>query len=347
MTRPCYISGMTRPLTLFAAAALSPLALLGLGATIGGYWALLSLAYMALATVVLDLLIPFAVGQADDREFPAADVLVMALGTGTLVALPILVWAIAGNSLLSTTERAALFLAAGLWFGQVSHPTAHELIHRRQRPLFALGTAVYTALLFGHHASSHRLVHHRHVASAADPNTARAGESYYRFLIRAWTGSFRLGWQAESALRRKASGLHPYAIYISGAALALLTGYAIAGLPGLLVWAGLGLHAATQILLSDYVQHYGLQRPLIANKPAPVTDAHSWNSPHWFSSALMLNAPRHSDHHSHPSRPFPALRLDPDAPTLPWPLPLACLIALFPAVWRPRMQRELDRLPNP
>ena len=128
MTRPCYIPGMTRPLplTLFAAAALSPLALLGLGATIGGFWPLLALAYMALATILLDLLIPIAAGQSD-AEFPAADALLVALGAGTLIALPIVVWAIAGCSPLGPVARIALFLAAGLWFGQVSHPAAHEL----------------------------------------------------------------------------------------------------------------------------------------------------------------------------------------------------------------------------
>ena len=337
------------PLTLFTIAAAGPLILLALGGTLGGVWPLLALAYMALAAVLLDLLIPLVAGEADVREFPAADALLVLLGLGTLIALPALVWAIAGDSTLGLPARIALFFAAGLWFGQVSHPTAHELIHRPQRPLFALGTAIYTALLFGHHASSHRLVHHRHVASPADPNTARKGESYYRFLLRAWVGSFRHGWRAETALRQnavgqKAQSLHPYAIYIGGAVLALTTGFLIAGLPGVLVWAGLGLHSATQILLSDYVQHYGLQRERTGPKLAPVGDAHSWNTPHWFSSALMLNAPRHSDHHSHPSRAYPALRLPPDAPILPWPLPLACLIALIPALWRPRMQRELDRL---
>ena len=78
-------------------------------------------------------------------------------------------------------------------------------------------------------------------------------------------------------------------------------------------------------------------------KPEPVTAAHSWNTPHWASSALMLNAPRHSDHHTHPQRPYPALRLPDDAPQLPWPLPLACLIALFPPFWRRKMAPELAR----
>ena len=72
----------------------------------------------------------------------------------------------------------------------------------------------------------------------------------------------------------------------------------------------LAVYAQLQILLADYVQHYGLRRQTGADgRPEPVGDGHSWNTPHWFSSALMVNAPRHSDHHLHPTRPYPGLRL--------------------------------------
>jgi alkane 1-monooxygenase len=92
--------------------------------------------------------------------------------------------------------------------------------------------------------------------------------------------------------------------------------------------------------LSDYVQHYGLRRAAGER----VATAHSWNAPQWFSSSLMLNAPRHSDHHAHPTRPYPALRLEDDAPILPWPLPLACFVALIPRLWRRKMARALTKL---
>ena len=59
----------------------------------------------------------------------------------------------------------------------------------------------------------------------------------------------------------------------------------------------------------------------------------------------MLNAPRHSDHHANPLRPFPALRLPPEAeaPRLPWPLPLACALALMPRLWRRAIRPHLAR----
>lgn len=328
---------------LFALASISPLALLLLTLGLGGVWPWLAFAYMIITALALDLLLPLAAGDTTDEEFPAADPLLAILGVATLITLPLLVWAVAGPSGFGTLTRIAIFLTGSYWFGLVGHPAAHEMIHR-PRPLFWLGLACYTALLFGHHVSAHRLVHHRHVASPQDPNTARAGEGFYRFVFRAGFGSFRQGFRAEQALLRQRPGLNPYILYASGAIACLVVGYALAGWPGLLVWLAFGLHGGMQILLSDYVQHYGLNRARTADgKLAHVGPAHSWNAPHLVSSALMLNAPRHSDHHAHPARPFPGLHLAGDAPMLPWPLPVACIVAMCPPLWRRRMDPLVAR----
>lgn len=335
------------PLGLFAAAALSPLLLIGLGIAWGGVWPWLAVLWMGFATVVLDILLLWVAGDGDAAEFPAADALLVILALSALAALPLLTWAVAGSSELGLAQRLALFLAGGLWFGQVGHPAAHELIHR-PRPLFSLGVALYSALLFGHHASAHRLVHHRFVATDQDPNSAPAGEGLYAFIRRAWPASFRAGWQAERALRARAGSRRrpsPYAAYIAIALMGLSLAAALAGPTGTLVWLGFGLHFGFQVLLSDYLQHYGLRRGLRPDgTPVPVGPGHSWNTPHWFSGAMMLNAPRHSDHHAHPDRPFPALRLPPKAPLLPWPLPLAGALALHPRLWRRRMAPLLASL---
>ena len=318
------------PLSAFALAALSPLGLLVLACLWGGPWVWLALGWIALAAVVIDLALPLAAGESE-AEFPGSDLLLVAVGLGVILALPLVVRAAVAQG---WPAGLGLALAAGLWFGQVGHPAAHELIHRPGRVLHGLGVAVYALLLFGHHASAHRLVHHRHVATGEDPNSARAGEGYYRFLLRAWPGSIRAGLAAERRLRGHAG---PYRTYALGALAGLVCGYVLGGLAGLVVWAAIGLHFGAQVLLSDYVQHYGLRRAA----GEPVGPGHSWNAPQWFSSALMLNAPRHSDHHAHPARPYPALRLARGAPILPWPLPLACLVALYPPLWRRRMARAL------
>lgn len=333
-------------MTLFALASMAPVGLLAVGVVWGGVWALAAVLYLTLVSLCLDQAIPLVAPDAAEADtFPAADALLAVLAVCHLVALPLAVWAIAGASGLGAGARVALFVGFGMFFGQVMNPAAHELIHRSGRGLFRLGMAVYTSLLFGHHTSAHRLAHHRHAASAEDPNTARGRESFYRFAPRAWAGSFRAGLAAENARRAGGGGgLHPYAIYLGGAVLCLGLAFAIAGVAGVAVWIGLSAYATAQLLLSDYVQHYGLSRARLPDgRLEPISDRHSWNAAQWFSSSVMLNAPRHSDHHAHPARPYPALRLPaPDrAPRLPCSLPAACTIALIPPLWRRMMDPRL------
>lgn len=327
---------------LFIAATLGPVPLLLLGALLGGVWIWLALGTMMVLFVTLDRLVERALlvwPSSNPGEFPTNDRLCVALALAHLAVLGTVIAALSGAP--GGLASAGLFVAAGLWLGQVSNSNAHELIHRPQKALFRTGMWIYISLLFGHHTSAHRRVHHRLVASAQDPNSARLGESFWAFAPRAWLGSFRAGWRAESALLARHGGAswvhHPYLVYGLGAAgcLALVGG--LGGLPALIWYVALAIYAQTQLLLSDYVQHYGLMRDAPApGRLAPVGAAHSWNAPHAATGTMLLHAPRHSDHHAHPGRPFPDLRIASPAemPTLPYALPVMAVIALFPPLWR-------------
>jgi alkane 1-monooxygenase len=95
--------------------------------------------------------------------------------------------------------------------------------------------------------------------------------------------------------------------------------------------------------MSDYVQHYGLTRKVGPDcKPAAVAPQHSWNAPHWFSALVMLNAARHSDHHAHPARVFPALGLPQNGAVLPHSLAVMGFMALAPRRWRAVMHPLLE-----
>ncbi|KPQ08014.1 MAG: alkane 1-monooxygenase [Rhodobacteraceae bacterium HLUCCA12] len=323
------------PIAVFALASLSPALFLMLGALFGGPWILLALIHVTLFAFFMDRLVAWV--PPNGGEFPAGDGLLVALGVSHLALLPLGVWSL--STQLHGLDWLAGFAAFGLWLGQIGNSAAHELIHRRNRALYQLGRWMFVAILFGHHASSHRLVHHLHVASPADPNSPRRGQSYYGFLPRAWIGSFRAGLAAERALlARQARGrkrLNPYVVHIVGALAFLALALVTLGWTGLAVYLALSLHAQSQILMSDYVQHYGLRRRKLANgRLEPVGTAHSWNGGYWFSAAMMLNAPRHSDHHAHPARPYPQLRLPQGAPMLPAPLPAMAVVALVPPWWR-------------
>jgi len=330
----------------FGLATLTPAALIGVGAFIGGGWVVAAVVYLTAVTSLLDRLIKKETAASAASQDAALSV---AIALTHLCLLPIVVWSMT-NPALSSLAKAGIFFAAGLWFGQISNANAHELIHRPTRALHRLGMWCYITLLFGHHTSAHVLVHHPHVATPADPNTSRKGESLYRYMIRAWIGSFRQGYLAEKArLARieRPAWRNPYVVYTGGAVLCLGAAFVLGGWTSLLAYASLCLYAQSQLLMSDYVQHYGLVRAVRENgKPEPVTAKHSWNSPHWFSSLMLLNATRHSDHHAHPGRPYPELSIPDEAPTLPHPLPLMASIALIPPLWRRTMDPRVARWRN-
>ncbi|WP_282025551.1 alkane 1-monooxygenase [Limimaricola cinnabarinus] len=319
----------------FATATLLPLPLIAAAMLWGGAWAFAAPLALALLTAALDEIGARLAPPRPGAEFPASAALTLAIGLSHFALLGGAVWALSGGW-LTLGEKAGLFAAAGLWLGQVSNANAHELIHAPARGPRRLGVAVYVSLLFGHHASAHPLVHHVRVATRDDPATARRGEGFWRYAPRAWRGGFREGLRMESARRRgHPRWRHPYLHYAGGAALALGLSALLAGWRGVAAHLALAGFAQLQLLLSDYVQHYGLER---ARGPdgriEPVGARHSWNSPHPVSSWMMLNAPRHSDHHARPARPYPALDLPEAAPMLPRSLPVMACLALWPRFWR-------------
>lgn len=323
----------------FTLATIAAYLLVFLAAFAGGVSGWLALGAITVLVFVLDRVIARDLGNADpEAEFPAADRLLTALALLHFLALITAIPAVAGDSGLVGSERAVVALTAALVMGQISHPVAHELIHRPSRHLRLLGKLIYTSILFGHHASAHLRVHHVHVGSKGDPNSARWGEGFWRFLRRAWPGGFLAGLRAENRLRhsRGTALSHPYTLYIGGAVAMGALCALLAGVWGVASLIFISLYAQIQIFLSDYVQHYGLRRATLASgRLEPVGPQHSWNAPYACSSAMTLNAPRHSDHHVTPARPYPALQMRPaDMPTLPHSLPVMAVLALFPPLWR-------------
>lgn len=324
----------------FAIATVIPAILLICGAFWGGLWLRAALVSVIFAWIALDPL-----GQDTDQPAPGAETLLILLAVAQLAAMPLGTWALATQ--FTGVDWFVCFLAFGTFLGQIGNPAAHELIHRAARLPRLLGAAFYTATLFGHHTSAHRLVHHSHVATPLDPNSARRGQGFWRFWPRAWIGSFRAGYAAEQALVARSQGRYrnPYPLYIAGGLACVGAAWVLWGWQGALCFTLLAAHSQSQIVVSDYVQHYGLRRAQTeGGRYEPVGTRHSWNASGWYSSALMLNAARHSDHHAHPARPYDALRVPEDAPRLPAPLPAMALLALIPPLWRRVMDPRVAAL---
>lgn len=356
---------MAKANLFFKMTALLPLPFLALSPLLGGSLAFVALFYLSIFAFLADEAL-IATDEATRKpgwiDSTLADAVPSILGIAHLVLLPLAILSVANGS-QGLGEKTVMFLAFGLFFGTIGTANAHELIHRSGWFRPSLGKWVFTSILFGHHVSAHLAVHHRHAATPLDPNTAALNQGFYRFLARAWRGSFRAGLAAERD-RLAISGrpaLHPfnpYLIYCLGAAVFVALACVLAGVSGVLIYFGYAAIAQTHLLLSDYVQHYGLHRQVNSDgKYEPVSIHHSWNAPHVFSAALMLNAPKHSDHHAHPSLRYTELRARTaeGVPLLPYSLPVMSCLALIPPLWRKVMnplvadqykQRDLDPLKN-
>ncbi len=330
----------------YAAITVPPLLLLILAGTAWGGFAWVALLWLTLVAAVADkLLEPPSAPEAEEITEPWSDTLSVGLAIGHLLLVISTTGAIASGA-VGLWQGVALFLATASFMGQVSHPNAHELIHRSAAPLRALGAAVYTSIGFGHHVSAHRLVHHRNVGTSDDPNTPLPGESFYAYLPRAWHGSFEAGIMAEiDKLERRERGpnhvTNPYWIWLGGAAATLILVTVLGGPFAAVVLLGLAGLTGAQILMSDYIQHYGLQRLILpTGRIEPLAAHHSWNAPKGFSSYLMMNAPAHSEHHLHPDRPYERLDPQADVPTLPFSMPVMAMIALVPGIWHRMMDKR-------
>ena len=130
------MAGRVPPVAAFALVALFPAGLLIWGAASGGWPLWLGFLWMAAVSPAADTII--ARGFGDDgagAHFPAADAVSVLLALAHFALLGCALWAFAGDW-LSVPQRIALFLGAGMYFGQVSNSNAHELIHRHSRALF-------------------------------------------------------------------------------------------------------------------------------------------------------------------------------------------------------------------
>ena len=73
--------------------------------------------------------------------------------------------------------------------------------------------------------------------------------------------------------------------------LCLLLAALIFGAKILPIYIALAFFAQSQLIVSDYVQHYGLRRAQREDGSyVPLGPQHSWDAPHWASSAMMMNS---------------------------------------------------------
>lgn len=231
--------------------------------------------------------------------------------------------------------------------GVVAINVSHELIHRRERWLQNLGGVLLASVCYACFKLEHPRWHHVKVATPDDPSSAPKGSNVYWRAPRAWLLNTLCGWRLSVGAAKKSDRVLPVinhemaAWYGLSALLAIAVGWSLGPLP-LLVFLAHGVGAALLLEVINYVEHYGLRRKNLANgRYEPPQIHHSWDSDYWLSNAMLLQLPRHADHHVHPSRPYAALQRQSEAPQLPFGYSTAVMVALVPPLWHAVMDGRL------
>ena len=240
---------------------------------------------------------------------------------------------------LSLWERAAAAVSVGVATGAVGMTFAHELIHRRRGYERAFGNILLSSVTYPHFAIEHVKGHHRHVGTPHDPATARLGESVYRFLPRTVLGSIASAWRIErTRLNNQKQAIwstHNLMVRYALIEIAIYSFIAIVlGPVSVALFAGQSAVAIAIVEIINYVEHYGLQRKQVTpGAYEPVRPEHSWDSASRVSNWLLINLPRHSDHHMSAAKRYQSLELLPHAPHLPGGYGAMVLLALLPPLW--------------
>ena len=315
------------------------LALLPLGAWLGGLWTFTGAAAIALGLAFLDSAFGKGKGSPESTDSRIVRLLPATYGVLQLAVAAWIAFEI-GQGKVSVLEAAGLTLSNGLATGVFGLSAAHALIHSRIRSARALGLIFLSSLFYMHFRISHIYGHHRRAATLDDPASARLGEGLYAFLFRSIVGQFREAWDFEAVRQRRAGRpvLHQRNRMIQFLAIEISIMAALAFISSA-VLAYVIVNAALSILLIEtfnYVAHYGLSRGS-ADTAARLGPEHSWNSANRMNNSALFNMGRHSDHHRHAASPYPQLKPLKQAPELPSGYAAAMLTALVPSLWRRRM----------
>ncbi len=244
---------------------------------------------------------------------------------------------------MTTAQWVVFVFNLGLINANMSLGVGHELSHRVKNR-FSMATGRWLTAFAADAAFSieHVVGHHAHVATEADPATARRGETVYGFILRSSLGQLQGAWHIEKArCERKHLLFWSLSNQLFRAYLMVGSILCLAYLVGQERAVGLFLITAiiakSMLEMTNYIQHYGLTRL----PKTPIESHHSWNTWVNLTNSVTYNLARHSDHHIEGSKPFYKLRFLENVPTLPYGYLTMIFLTLFPPLFKQIMEPVL------
>jgi len=250
----------------------------------------------------------------------------------------------------STLQLIGLTLGVGISSGVLGINAAHELGHRKSRFEQFLAQGLLMSSFYTHFFIEHNRGHHKYVATPRDPASARLNETVYHFVIRSIIGSYRSAWHIQLELLKK-NGLsfisfkNNMLIYTVLQLAILGFIFSFGGWLLLLSFLGTATIGALMLEVINYIEHYGMQRKLIAEgKYERVMPWHSWNANYPLGRIMLFELTRHADHHYKASRKYQVLRHWEESPELPAGYPAMMLLSTIPPLWFALMNPKAEKV---
>jgi len=250
---------------------------------------------------------------------------------------------------ISNWDLAGRIVSMGLLCGAFGINVAHELGHRVNKFEQFLAKMLLLTSLYMHFFIEHNKGHHKHVATASDPSTAKYNQSLYAFWPQTLMGTYMSAWKiATEELEKKGKSwfsINNEMLLFQLIQVAFVLGiYLIFGLSVALFFLIAALLGVLLLETVNYIEHYGLTRNETENHQFErVQPHHSWNSNHIIGRLMLFELSRHSDHHYLASRKYQVLRSFDNAPQMPTGYPGMILLSLAPPIWFKVMNNQMKK----
>ena len=250
---------------------------------------------------------------------------------------------------ISNWDLAGRIVSMGLLCGAFGINVAHELGHRVNKFEQFLAKMLLLTSLYMHFFIEHNKGHHKHVATASDPSTAKYNQSLYAFWPQTLMGTYMSAWKiATEELEKKGKSwfsINNEMLLFQLIQVAFVLGiYLIFGLSVALFFLIAALLGVLLLETVNYIEHYGLTREATGeNQFERVQPHHSWNSNHIIGRLMLFELSRHSDHHYLASRKYQVLRNFDNAPQMPTGYPGMILLSLVPPLWFKVMNNRMKK----
>lgn len=332
-------------------AYVAPLATL-LGVYLQGVWSFNGIYVGFVLIPLIELFTPQSSSNFEPKEESSRAVsrffdLLLYLNIPLLYGLIIFYFLTIKGGGLATYEIVGMTASVGLIVGTIGINVAHELGHRVTAYEQFMSKLLLLSALYMHFFIEHNRGHHKNVATAEDPASARLNESLYAFWVRSVIGSYQNAWklEAERLNRLGISAFHwrNEMIWFQIIQLAyLLTIGLFFGWIMILFAITIAVSGFLLLECVNYIEHYGLRRKKLPNgRYENVTPRHSWNSDHEVGRIFLYELTRHSDHHFKATRKYQVLRHFDESPQLPVGYPTSIMLAFLPPLWFKVMNKRV------